>query len=101
MEVCKSMQKQQYRSKISIISEILGATMDSGTSGAMISSISRRTNLSHNTLTENCQKLIDAGMVESTNNARNHMFIITEKGIHFFHEMQKFIEVAQLVKIRF
>lgn len=101
MEVCKSMQKQQYRSKIGIISEILGATMDGGTSGAMISSISRRTNLSHNTLTENCQKLIDAGMVESTSNARNHMFVITEKGIHFFHEMQKFIEVAQLVKIRF
>ena len=95
------MQKQQYRSKIGIISEILGATMDGGTRGAMISSISRRTNLSHNTLTENCQKLIDAGMVESTNNTRNHMFVITEKGIHFFHEMQKFIEVAQLVKIRF
>jgi len=95
------MQKQQYRSKIGIISEILGATMDGGTSGAMISSISRRTNLSHNTLTENCQKLIDAGMVESTNNTRNHMFVITEKGIHFFHEMQKFIEVAQLAKIRF
>jgi len=75
--------------------------MDGGSSGAMISSISRRTNLSHNTLTENCQKLIDAGMVESTNNTRNHMFVITEKGIHFFHEMQKFIEVAQLVKIRF
>lgn len=75
--------------------------MDSGSSGAMISSISRRTNLSHNTLSENCQKLIDAGMVESTNNTRNHIFVITEKGIHFFHEMQKFMEVAQLVKIRF
>lgn len=95
------MSKQQYRSKIGIISEILGATMDSGRGGAMISSISRRTNLSHYALTENCQKLIDAGMVQSTNNARNHIFVITEKGIQFFQELQKFIEIAQLVKIRF
>ena len=95
------MQKQQYRSKIGIISEILGATMDGGSSGAMVSSISRRTNLSHYALTENCQKLINAGMVKSTNDARNHIFVVTEKGIEFFHEMQKFIEVAQLAKIRF
>ncbi|MHB8603536.1 MAG: winged helix-turn-helix domain-containing protein [Nitrosotalea sp.] len=95
------MSKQQYRSKLGIISEILGATMDSGRGGAMISSISRRTNLSHYALTENCQKLIDAGMVQSTNNARNHIFVITEKGIQFFQELQKFIEIAQLVKIRF
>lgn len=95
------MSKQQYRSKIGIISEILGATMAGGRGGTMISSISRRTNLSHYALTENCQKLIDAGMVQSTNNARNHIFVITEKGIQFFQEMQKFIEIAQLVKIRF
>jgi predicted transcriptional regulator len=95
------MSKQQYRSKIGIISEILGATMDSGRGGAMISSISRRTNLSHYALTENCQKLIDAGMVQSTTDARNHIFVITEKGIRFFRELQKFIEIAQLVKIRF
>lgn len=95
------MSKQQYRSKIGIISEILEATMDSGRDGAMISSISRRTNLSHYSLIENCQKLIDAGMVKSTNDKRNHIFVITEKGIQFFQEMQKFIEVAQLVKMRF
>ena len=75
--------------------------MDGGSSGAMVSSISRRTNLSHYALTENCQKLINAGMVKSTNDARNHIFVVTEKGIEFFHEMQKFIEVAQLAQIRF
>jgi predicted transcriptional regulator len=95
------MSKQQYRSKIGIISEILGAAMDGGKDGAMISSISRRTNLSHYALTENCQKLIDAGMVQSTNNARNHIFVVTEKGIRFFQELQKFIETARLVQLRF
>lgn len=84
-----------------IISEILGATMDSGKGGAMISSISRRTNLSHCALTENCQKLIDAGMMQSTNDARNHIFVITEKGMQFYRELQKFIEIARLVQMRF
>jgi len=95
------MSKQQYRSKIGIISEILSATMDSGKDGAMISSISRRTNLSHYALIENCQKLIDAGMMQSINNPRNHIFLITEKGIQFFRELQKFIEIARLVQMRF
>jgi predicted transcriptional regulator len=95
------MSKQQYRSKIGIISEILGTTMDSGRDGAMISSISRRTNLSHYALTENCQKLIDAGMMQSTTSDKNHIFVITEKGIQFFQELQKFIEIAQSVKMRF
>ncbi|HET7337315.1 MAG TPA: winged helix-turn-helix domain-containing protein [Candidatus Nitrosotalea sp.] len=95
------MSKQQYRSKMGIISEILGATMDSGKGGAMISSISRRTNLSHCALTENCQKLIDAGMMQSTNDARNHIFVITEKGMQFYRELQKFIEIARLVQMRF
>ncbi len=95
------MSKQQYRSKMGIISEILGATMDGGQGGTMISSISRRTNLSHCALTENCQKLIDAGMVQSTNNTRNHIFVITEKGIQFFRELQKFLEIARLVQMRF
>jgi predicted transcriptional regulator len=32
---------------------------------------------------------------------KSRTFVITEKGIRFFQEMQKFIEVAQAVKIRF
>jgi predicted transcriptional regulator len=101
LEPCKSISKLQYRSKIGIISEILGVTMDAGRGGAIISSIARRTNLSHYALIENCQKLIDAGMVKSTSNNKNHIFVVTEKGIQFFQELQKFIEIAQSLKVRF
>ena len=101
MEPCKNILKQQYRSKIGIISEILGVTMDAGRDGAIISSISRRTNLSHHVLIENCQKLIDAGMAKSTHNNHNHIFVVTEKGIQFFQELQKFIEMAESIKVRF
>ncbi len=79
----------------------LKVAMDSGRGGVIISSIARRANLSHYAVVEKCQKLIDAGLVESTSNNRNHTFVVTEKGIQFFHELQKFIEIAQSIKVRF
>src|SRR5690348_17897244 len=60
-----SMSKQQYRSEMGIIADILGVTMDGGTQGVIVSAISRRANLSHYAVLEKCQKLIDAGLVES------------------------------------
>lgn len=101
LEPCRSISKQQYRSEMGIISEILDVAMDSGRGGVIISSIARRANLSHYAVVEKCQKLIDAGLVESTSNNRNHTFVVTEKGIQFFHELQKFIEIAQSIKVRF
>ena len=95
------MSKQQYRSEMGIISEILGVTMDGGKNGAIISLIARRANLSHYAVTEKSHKLIDAGLVESTSNNRNHTLVVTEKGIQFFQELQKFIEIVQSIKVRF
>lgn len=94
------MPKQQYRSEIGIISDILFATVDCGRQGVLISSIARRANLSHYTAIEKCQKLVNFGLMESISDKRNRVFIITEKGIQFFQEMQKFIEIAQAIKIR-
>lgn len=83
-----------------MISDILSVIMDGGRHGTIISSIARRANLSHNAVIEKCQKLIDAGLVESSNNNRNHTFIITEKGMQFFQHLQKFTETVQSIKIR-
>ncbi len=95
------MSKQQYRSEMGMISDILGVTMDCGKQGAIISSISRRANLSHYTAIEKCQKLVDFGLMESKSSKKSRTFVITEKGIQFFREMQKFIEIVQAVKIRY
>ncbi len=84
-----------------IISDILRVALDYGRQGTIISSISRRANLSHYTAIEKCQKLVDFGLMESTSDKRSRIFIITEKGMQFFQEMQKFIEIAQAVKIRY
>jgi len=95
------MSKQQYRSEMGIISDILGVTMDGGTQGVIVSAISRRANLSHYAVLEKCQKLIDAGLVESMKDNRNRLFMITEKGIRFFQEFQRFQNIVQTMNLRY
>lgn len=95
------MSKQPYRSEMGIISDILRVAMDCGRQGAAISSIARMANLSHYTAIEKCQKLVDFGLMESRSDKRSRTYTITEKGILFFQEIQKFIEVIQAVKIRY
>ncbi|MGQ0794849.1 MAG: winged helix-turn-helix domain-containing protein [Nitrosopumilaceae archaeon] len=86
--------KKQYRTELLIISDILNATMDYGSEGTIISSIARRANLSHDSAVAKCQKLIQSGLIETKNEKKKRIFIITEKGIEFFHQIQKFIEIA-------
>lgn len=95
------MSKQQYRSEMGIIADILGVTMDGGTQGVIVSAISRRANLSHYAVLEKCQKLIDAGLVESMKDDRNRLFVITEKGIRFFQEFQRFQNLVQTMNLRY
>ena len=84
-----------------IIADILGVTMDGGTQGVIVSAISRRANLSHYAVLEKCQKLIDAGLVESMKDNRNRLFTITEKGIRFFQEFQRFQDIVQMMNLRY
>lgn len=95
------MSKQQYRSEMGIISDVLGVIMDSGKQGAIISSIVRNANLSHYVALEKCQKLVGFELVESVIDDKNRTFVITGKGMLFFHEMRKFIELVESIKIRY
>ncbi len=95
------MSKQQYRSEMGIIADILGVTLDGGRQGVIVSAISRRANLSHYAVLEKCQKLIDAGLVESMKDNRNRLFVITEKGIRFFQEFQRFQNIVQAMNLRY
>ena len=84
-----------------IIADILGVTMDGGTQGVIVSAISRRANLSHYAVLDKCQKLIDAGLVDSMKDNRNRLFVITEKGIRFFQEFQRFQNLVQSMNLRY
>lgn len=97
----KTNPSKQYRSEMGIIADILGVAMDCGAQGAIISSVARRANLSHYAVLDKCQKLIDAELVKSTKDNRNRIFIITEKGIRFFQEFQRFQTLIQSVNLRY
>jgi len=92
--------KQQYRSDIGIIADILGTTIDGGRHGVIASAISRRANLSHRTMIEKCQKLINAGLIDLRQIERKTLFCVTEKGIWFFRELKRFQDEAKAMKIR-
>lgn len=95
------MSKQQYRSELEIVSVILSVIMDYGRDGVIISSIGRKANMSHKAAIEKCQKLVSLGLIETINSRKNRTFFITEKGIQFFREIQKFRESVQEIRIRF
>jgi predicted transcriptional regulator len=86
----KPILRQQYRTQMGIMSEILQIIMDNGIEGAIVSEVSRKANLSYYATVENCQKLINASLVESTRTGRNYVYVITTKGIEFFRELKKF-----------
>ena len=60
-----TMSKQQYRSEMGIMGDILDVTLNGGQQGVIVSAISRRANLSHYAVLDKCEKLVEAGLVET------------------------------------
>ena len=95
------MSKQQYRSEMGIMGDILDVTMDGGQSGVIVSAISRRANLSHYAVLDKCEKLINAGLMQSERKDRNRFFRITDKGLDFIQEFQKFQNLIESMNLRY
>ena len=95
------MSKQQYRSEMGIMGDILDVTSNGGQSGVIVSAISRKANLSHYAVLDKCEKLINAGLVQTTRNDRNRKFMITEKGITFHQEFQRFQSLLDSMQLRY
>jgi len=95
------MSKQQYRSEMGIMGDILDVTMDGGQTGVIVSAISRKANLSHYAVLDKCEKLINAGLMQSERLDRNRLFRITEKGHEFIQEFQKFQSLIESMNLRY
>jgi len=95
------MSKQQYRSEMGIMGDILDVTMAGGRQGVIVSAISRKANLSHYAVLDKCEKLVTAGLVESLKNDRNRIFMITEKGLQFFQEFRRFQDLVESMSLRY
>ena len=86
---------------MAIVGDILDATMQGGRKGVIISTLSRKANLSYYTVLDKCERLISAGLVESTKNGRNRVFSITEKGFLFFQEFKRFQSLVESMNLRY
>jgi predicted transcriptional regulator len=95
------MSKQQYRSEMGIVGDILDVTMEGGREGVIVSAISRKANLSHYAVLDKCDKLVSAGLVETVKNERNRVFKITEKGLQFFQEFRRFQNLVEAMNLRY
>lgn len=96
----KSILRQQYRTSIGIMSEILQIVMDAGRQGVIVSEVARKANLSHKVTVEYCHKLSGALIIETARTKRNHIFIITSKGIDFVHAFKRFLETVQEMNLQ-
>ena len=94
------MTKQEHRSEIAILGKILDTTKNGGKNGVLVSTISRHVNLSHNSTLKKCDKLINAGMLESIKEGRNRLYVILEKGIMFHNELVQFQSIMYNMNLR-
>ena len=84
-----------------IMGDILDVTANGGRDGIIVSAISRKANLSHYAVLDKCEKLVEAGLVESVKNDRNRVFQITEKGLGFFQEFKRFQTLVESMNLRY
>ncbi len=84
-----------------IIGDILDVTMQGGRKGVIVSTISKKANLSYYAVLDKCERLISAGLVESTKNDRNRIFRITEKGLQFIQEFRRFQSLVESMNLRY
>ena len=75
---------KQNRTRIKALGEILDVIREAGREGVIISTISRKANLSHYSALEKCSKLVSAGLVKTETIDEKNVFVITEKGFKFF-----------------
>ena len=92
---------RQYRSSLGITLDILQACMEAGVDGISVFKISQKANLSHSVIVDNCQKLANVGIVKTDRIKKKYIFTITEKGIKFFYELEKFKDTVQEMNIRY
>lgn len=95
------MSKQQYRSEMGIMGDILNVTMEGGRQGTIVSAISRKANLSHYAVIDKCEKLSTAGLVQTIKTDKNRLYAITEKGIEFVQEFRKFQSILDALNLRY
>ena len=91
---------KQYRSHVTVITDILSVVLEAGNQGVIISSLARRSNLSHYRVVARCKELLCAGLIESKTVEDRHVYIMTGKGRDIFQQIQRFVEMVKSLRVR-
>ena len=92
---------KKSRTRIRSLGDILGALSDAGREGLIVSSISRKANLSHYAAIERCSELELAELVETKFVDKKNVYVITEKGLKFFDEYRNFQLLVDPLNLRY
>jgi predicted transcriptional regulator len=84
------------RNGVRIVGDFLQIADESGMSGANLTSLLRKANLSYVKLSSMASKLIQAGLIEEKvqQEQRERLFVITPRGREYLHKYQQFSEFA-------
>ena len=77
-----------------IMAQVLDKMQDAGSNGLIISRLTQKANLSHDRLTSLTSNLIGSGLINKIEYDGRNYYVITEKGMIFLSEYQKFYEFA-------
>ena len=74
------------------MAQVLDKMQDAGSNGLIISRLTQKANLSHDRLTSLTSNLIGSGLINKIEHDGRNCYVITEKGMIFLSEYQKFYE---------
>ncbi|MDH3277144.1 MAG: transcriptional regulator [Nitrosopumilus sp.] len=97
----KKFESNKYRTQMHSLGDVLDVILNAGREGVIISSISRRANLSHYPTMDKCGKLLSAGLIKSNTDNGKNVFFITEKGYNFITEYRKFQDLIESMNLRY
>lgn len=89
--------RRKYRTELEIMSDVLEILMDAGMTGMFITTLVRNANLSYDVAHTKIEKLVKSDLVKICIE-KNNMLVITENGIKFFQELQKFEDFVHEIR---
>ncbi|MHB9159563.1 MAG: winged helix-turn-helix domain-containing protein [Nitrosotalea sp.] len=89
--------RKRYKTELEIMSDILEIITETGLIGVSITTLARNANLSYSVVYDKIDKLMKSDLV-NIHVEKNNMFVITEKGIKFFHELRQFKDFMQEIR---
>lgn len=91
---------RQYRSATELVRQIMETITNTGQDGILISVIARKAGISHTSVLDKCQKLVNAGLLKTDVGHKSRRYFATDEGLRFFAMLTKYAELLQTMNVR-